>query len=71
MIHLNTDHEEEASRTYAIDGSYVPRTYFLAPDGTAQADVHALRPNYRFFYDERDPASLLGGMTRSLAALGR
>ena len=32
-------------------------------------DVHAPRDQYKYFYDEKDPASLLGGMSAALAKL--
>ncbi len=62
MILVNADHDMEANKKYAIDGTYLPRTIFLAPDGTMARDIHAARQRYTFFWDERDPASLLGGM---------
>jgi protein-disulfide reductase (glutathione) len=66
MIKINSDEQTEINRRYALDGGYVPRTYFLASDGTPLADVHAPRPKYIYFYDERNPASLLGGMSEAL-----
>jgi thiol-disulfide isomerase/thioredoxin len=71
MIRANGDKEADVAQRYAPDGGYVPRTLFLAPDGTLQADVHAPRPKFIHFYDEHDPASLLGGMQAALAKLGR
>ena len=54
-----------------IDGGYVPRTYFLSPDGAPQAEIHAARDRFLYFYDERDPASLLQGMTNALKKFGK
>src|SRR5690348_4328310 len=34
MIRLDKDKNAEISKKYAPDGEYIPRTYFLAPDGT-------------------------------------
>jgi thiol-disulfide isomerase/thioredoxin len=62
MIHLDADAEEAIAAKYAFDGAYIPRTFFLAPDGTVESSIHAPRLQSRYFYDERDPASLLAGM---------
>lgn len=62
MIRANVDEESELNRRFTIDGGYVPRTYFLSPDGTLAREIHAARPNFQYFYDERNPASLLAGM---------
>ena len=68
MIHLDADAEEAVASKYALDGSYIPRTFFLKPDGTVDDTIHAPRPRSRFFYDEHDPSSLLAAMD---TALGR
>ena len=70
MILVNADEDMVANKKYAIDGTYLPRTIFLGPDGTMAREIHAARERYTFFWDEHDPASLLGGMdaaTRKLA----
>ncbi len=71
MIRVDKDKEPEVSRRYAPDGEYIPRTYFLSPAGELDASIHAPREQYRYFYDERDPASVLGGMRAALAKFGR
>ncbi|MRG93008.1 thioredoxin family protein [Polyangium spumosum] len=71
MVRVNPDDEAAIGDRYAPDGSYVPRTFFLAPDGALLADVHAPRPKFLHFYDENDPASLLGGMDAALRKLAR
>ena len=63
MVRLDADVEERLSRKYAFDGAYIPRTYFLSPDGTPNPTIHAFRDRYKYFYDEDDPASLLAGMS--------
>jgi len=62
MIHLDADAEEAIASKYALDGAYIPRTFFLASDGTVDSSIHAPRLQSRYFYDERDPGSLLAGM---------
>jgi hypothetical protein len=69
MVHVDQDAEREIAMRYVADGHYVPRTYFLAPDGTA-LPVTAANPRFRYFYDEASPASLLAGMNAALAQVG-
>jgi hypothetical protein len=71
MIRVNADAEDAVSRKHAVDGTYVPRTYFLAPDGAPQPEIRAARDRYIYFYDERDPAALLAGMNSALKKLGK
>lgn len=65
MVRLDADKNKELGQKYAVDGSYIPRTYFLAPDGTL-SDIHAPREQFKYFYDERNPASVLAGMDAAL-----
>ena len=67
MIRLDKDKNQEISKQYSPDGEYIPRTYFLAPDGQLDASLSETRPQYKYFYSEKDPASILGGMDRALA----
>jgi len=62
MIRLDKDKEAELSKKYAPDGEYIPRTYFLSSAGVLDADIHAPRDKFQYFYDERTPASVLAGM---------
>jgi hypothetical protein len=71
MIRANADDEQAVASKYAKDGGYVPRTFFLSSDGTLDPDIHALRPKFLYFYDERDPTSLLAGMETALRKLGK
>ncbi len=67
MVRVNVDQVPAVAGRYAVDGTYVPRTYFLKPDGTVLERVDAHRAQYRYFFDEHDPASILGGMLAALA----
>jgi thiol-disulfide isomerase/thioredoxin len=69
MIRLNADEHHDIAAKYQPDGGYVPRTFFLSPDGALAADIHAPRPKFLYFFDERNPASLLGGMEEALRKL--
>jgi protein-disulfide reductase (glutathione) len=71
MIRANADEEPAVAGKYTSDGGYVPRTFFLAADGTLDPEIHAPRPKFRYFYDERDPRSLLGGMETAARTLVR
>lgn len=62
MVRLNRDANPRLSRRFAIDGDYIPRTYFLSPDGVPDPRIHADRDDFKYFYDEDDPASLLAAM---------
>jgi thiol-disulfide isomerase/thioredoxin len=62
MVHLDSDVQEGIASKYAIDGGYIPRTFFLGPDGKVDPTIHAPRPTSRYFYDEHDPSSLLAAM---------
>jgi glutaredoxin len=66
MIRLDKDKNGEISKKYAPDGEYIPRTYFLSPDGTLDPEIHAPRPEYKYFYDEAQPGGVLGGMDAAL-----
>ena len=69
MIRLDKDKNAELSKKFAPDGEYIPRTFFLSSGGELDPGLHAPRDNYRYFYDEKDPASVLGGMSAALAKL--
>jgi hypothetical protein len=71
MIRLNADDRGDVASKFQPDGGYVPRTFFLSPDGVLAADIHAPRPKFLYFFDERDPASVLGGMEEALRKLAR
>jgi thiol-disulfide isomerase/thioredoxin len=69
MVRLDKDENAELSKKYAPDGEYIPRTYFLSPGGELDPALHAPRDRFRYFYDEKDPASILAGMDAALAKL--
>lgn len=62
MIRVDADKNPELGKKYALDGSYIPRTYFLSPAGVVDTAIHAPREQYKYFYDERSPASVLAAM---------
>jgi len=70
MIRLDKDKHTELSGKYAPDGQYIPRTYFLSPDGVLDPSLAAQRDRYRYFYNESDPKDVLAAMDSALAKLG-
>ena len=69
MIRLDRNKNLELSKQYAPDGEYIPRTYFLSPDGKLDPTIHAPRDKYLYFYDERAPGAVLAGMDTALKTL--
>ncbi len=71
MVRIDSDAQPDVAGKYARDGGYIPRTYFLAPDGTANTAVHTSNPRYQYFYDEHDPSPLLASMDAELGSRRR
>lgn len=69
MIRLDKDKNADISKKYAPDGEYIPRTYFLSSDGTLDSSLSETRDQFKYFYNEKDPASILAGMDRALKKL--
>jgi thiol:disulfide interchange protein len=69
MVRLDKDKNLELSKKYSPDGEYIPRTYFLSADGKLDASLTEERPQYKYFYSESDPGSILAGMDRALKKL--
>ena len=67
MIRLDKDKNQQLSAQYKPDGEYIPRTYFLSPQGQLDESLTADRPQYKYFYDESKADGLLAGMDRALA----
>ncbi len=66
MIRLNKDKNAELSGSYAPDGEYIPRTFFLGSNGKVNDSIKAPRDKFQFFYNPESPAELLAGMDRAL-----
>ncbi len=69
MIHLDADKNKDVSGKFKPDGEYIPRTFFLSSDGVLDESLAEARPQYKYFYGESDPSSILAGMDRALAKL--
>lgn len=69
MIRVDIDQRVDVSIKYRPDGHYVPRTFFLSPDGVLDPSLIAEEnkgQKYTYFYDESDAVSILAGMNRAL-----
>jgi thiol-disulfide isomerase/thioredoxin len=71
MIKANSDEAEDFAWKYAPDGGYIPRTFFLKPDGSILSDIRAGEGQYKYFYDEKDPSPLLAAMDRAKKAVAQ
>ena len=69
MVRVDKDKQPEVSKQNAPDGEYIPRTYFLSPDGVLDPAIAAKRDRYRYFYNESDPKDVLTAMDSALAKL--
>ena len=69
MVRIDKDKNAEVSKKYAPDGEYIPRTYFLSSAGVLDPEIHAARDQYKYFYDEKNPESVLAGMEQALKKL--
>lgn len=69
MIRLDKDKNRDLSRQYKPDGEYIPRTFFLSSGGVLDESLTEQRTDFKYFYNEHDPASLLAGMDRALKKL--
>ncbi|MCC6968763.1 MAG: thioredoxin family protein [Phycisphaerales bacterium] len=69
MVRVDADQESDLAKRFSKDGGYIPRTFFLSSDGTPDFEIHAARPQYAYFYDERNPGSILAGMEEAARKL--
>lgn len=65
MIRVERDGNPELSQEYALDGDYIPRTFFLLPSGEVLDQLHPGRADFRYFLDEYEPDELLELMQRA------
>jgi len=69
MVRADADKNRDLGEKYKPDGSYIPRTFFLNSKGEIDESLNVGRDQYKYFYDEKDPASILAGMDRALKKL--
>jgi len=66
MIRVERDGNRDISEVYAIDGEYIPRTFFLTSAGLVLTDLASDNEAFRYFFDEHDPSELESVMQRAL-----
>jgi len=67
MIRVDITEQPGINDRYAVDGTYVPRTMFFAPDGRHRAELRSpARSRFSYFLNPHDPSELLGLMQRAL-----
>ncbi|GIW43673.1 MAG: hypothetical protein KatS3mg077_0955 [Candidatus Binatia bacterium] len=62
MVRVDADKRRDLSDQYKPDGAYIPRTFFLSPSGELDPSLDAGRSQYKFFYDEHNPAHIAKAM---------
>lgn len=70
MVRVERDANPSISDVYAIDGNYIPRTFFLSPTGAVLTDLTSDNEEFRYFFDEHDSTELIALMQRALQRLG-
>ncbi len=71
MVLVDQDADAAAAARFQPDGRYVPRTFFVGPQGNiAPVQAAGRTGRYVHFYNERDPQDILSAMDRAEAALG-
>jgi thiol:disulfide interchange protein len=66
MIRVERDGHPELSARYALDGEYVPRTFFLTDGGELRSELAGDNPDFRYFLDEDEPSELMALMQSAL-----
>jgi thiol-disulfide isomerase/thioredoxin len=70
MIRVERDGHRDISARYALDGEYIPRTFFLSPEGVLLPGLDSGREQYRYYLDEHDPSELTSRMEEALERAG-
>ncbi len=67
MIRANSDHAPpELSKRLATYGTYVPRIFFLKPDGTVNAGIKSTNARFPYFYTKAGLSELEKSMSAAL-----
>lgn len=69
MVRVNRDHAPALSERYDVDGEYIPRTFFLSPDGLLDPEIKRLGSDHAYFYDPSRSSALRAGMKWALKRL--
>ena len=72
LVMVGQDLDERPSwlteRFDAPYGSYVPRVFFLTPDGQVREDLQSGNPRYPYFFAPQAPDTLIGAMQKAAGA---
>ncbi len=68
MILIDGDADKVANSSFAPDGTYVPRTLFLNPDGDVLTDLVGKDPQYPHTINIESPDELLALMKKAAGA---
>lgn len=66
FILIDKDAEADAASTLAPDGNYVPRSMFLAADGTVDVTLNSGRDDFLYFLAPDTPRQLRRNLKRAL-----
>lgn len=69
MILIDADKNREANGAFSPDGTYVPRTLFLDPEGNIQASIRGSDPKFPHTIDIKKPDELLSLMRKAKDSL--
>ena len=67
FIVVDSDLEPNLSDRFALDGTYVPRSMILDPDGRPAEAITGRDPAYRYFLYPASPEELLDMLEQGLA----
>lgn len=71
MVRVNRDHAPELSEKYAVDGEYIPRTFFLSPAGALDKEIRRLGQEQAYYYDVTNTSAVRSGMKWALKRFGK
>jgi thioredoxin-like negative regulator of GroEL len=66
MVRVDVDEHPNLSARYSPDGSYVPRTMVLRPDGSLISDIQGSQAKYRYNLEDTTPGELIDFMRQAV-----
>lgn len=61
MVRVNRDEAEALSKQFDVDGEYIPRTFFLSPEGKLDKEIRRLGQDQAYYYDVERTSALRSG----------
>lgn len=62
MVRVNRDDAEALSKQFDYDGEYIPRTFFLSPEGKVDPEIRRLGQEQAYYYDVERTSALRSGL---------